>query len=181
MELEERIYALMMDALDGELTPVEHEELQAHLIAHPSYMAEWQAMQAIDTLFRQTPALTPTADFAQRTLARLPNRQTRVWLIGAIYGLLLVSGVLPLLLGLWVYNQLGDVLAEPAFLNSVWLALGNGLQILSAVLEAMLKGAGELILQQPAVLGWLLVMGGLVFLWGGLYRQLETQPSQISS
>lgn len=178
MEFEDRIYELMMEALDGTISASEQSELESHLRAHPSYMAEWQAMQAIDTLFRQTPALSPAADFAQRTMARLPNRRVRIWVLSAIYFSLLVSGTLPILLGIWVFNQLGEVLVQPALLQTVLQLVNTGIAIAVAVFGAAMDVATEFVVQQPAVLGWLLVLGGMVSLWGGVYRQLLGQSSQ---
>lgn len=180
MELEDRIYTLMMDALDGTISADDMVELEDHLQARPSYMAEWRAMQTIDTLFRQTPALTPGADFAQRTLERLPNRQVRIWVISAMYVSLLVSGILPLLLGLWVFNQLRDVLVEPAFVEMILQTLADGAQVATAVGRAILSGAGELVMQQPVILGWLLILGGIASLWGGIYRQLTSPYGQLT-
>ena len=181
MELEDRIYALMMDALDGELSLSEQSELDAHLEDRPSYMAEWQAMQAIDTLLRQSPKMVPAADFAQRTLERLPSRQVRVWVISAVYISLLITGILPLLLIVWVFSQLGDVLVEPAFMQTVIQMLSEGYQVAAAISKAMLSAIGELVIQQPVLLGWLLVLGGIVSLWGGVYRQLLTPSRPISA
>ena len=81
----ENAYTLMMDALDGELAGDHKEDLEAHLRACPTCTREWQALLAIDTLFKQTPALSPAIGFTQRTLARLPNRKYRVWSISALY------------------------------------------------------------------------------------------------
>ncbi|HEX6384541.1 MAG TPA: zf-HC2 domain-containing protein, partial [Anaerolineae bacterium] len=100
----DEIYTMMMDALDGELSASNRIELESHLRACPPCAREWQALLAIDMLFRQTPALRPAADFAQRTLARLPNRRYRIWAIMAVYVLLLLSGMLPLFLGVWAVS-----------------------------------------------------------------------------
>ena len=79
-------FALMMDMLDGEASENQVRTLEAHLRACPECEREWRALVAIDTLFRQTPALSPAADFVEKTLARLPNRRARIWAMGAIYG-----------------------------------------------------------------------------------------------
>ncbi len=181
MELEDRIYALMMDALDGELTPDEQTELNAHLEARPSYKAEWLAMQSVDQLLRQSPTIAPAADFAQRTIARLPNQQVRIWVISAVYISLLITGILPLVLGLWVFSQLGDELIEPAFIEMALQSLAEGYQVALAVSRAMVSAMGELVIQQPVLLGWLLVLGGIASLWGGIYRQLVTQTQPLSA
>ncbi len=181
MEQDERIYMLMMDALDGEIEAAQLAELENHLQAYPSLMQEWQAMQAIDTLFRQSPVLEPAADFAQRTLAKLPNHRLRLRVMGVIYTLLLLSGALPILLGLWVVNRLGSVLSEPALLGGFWQVLYDASQVVGALVRALVTGVGEFVGQQPAVLGLLLVMAGVVFVWSGVYRQLLSQSRQTSS
>jgi anti-sigma factor RsiW len=177
----ENAYMLMMDALDGEFTVERERQLETHLHACPSCMREWQALLAIDMLFRQTPALSPAAGFTQRTLARLPNRQYRIWIIGIIYVLLLLGGALPLLIGVWAVSKLGPVLSQPSLARDLLQSLVKVLQVARIVLGALLNGLGEFVVQQPAVLGWLMVMAGLVFLWSGVYRQLVSQPSQVRS
>lgn len=170
---------MMMDALDGELSASSRIELESHLRACPPCAREWQALLAIDMLFRQTPALRPAADFAQRTLARLPNRRYRIWAIMAVYVLLLLSGMLPLFLGVWAVSRFGPVVTEPTVVRNLLESLDKGLQVAGTVLRALLSAVGEFVVQQPSVLGWLLVMAGLVFLWSGVYRQLVSQPRQI--
>ena len=173
------IYTMMMDALDGELSASDHVELESHLRACLLCAREWQALVAIDALFRQTPALGPAADFAQRTLASLPNRRYRLWIISAVYVLLLLSGALPLLLVAWVVSRFGPMVTDPALIPDVLESLERTLQVTGTVLRALLNGIGEFLIQQPAVLGWLLVMAGIVFLWSGIYQQLVSQPRQI--
>ncbi|MCB9421646.1 MAG: zf-HC2 domain-containing protein [Ardenticatenaceae bacterium] len=171
---------LMMDALDGELADFHQEMLEAHLRACPSCNREWQALLAVDLLFRQTPAVAPAADFAQRTLARLPNSRMRVWTMSALYTLLLLGGTLPMLLGLWIYNRLGSTLSEPALWRTLWQSLSGMFQVAITVIGAGLRGAGEFVVQQPAIVGWLLVLVGVVSLWGGVFQQfvLQPQPAQ---
>lgn len=181
MELEDRIYALMMDALDGELSTEERSELEDYLEARPSYKAEWQAMQAVDRLLHQSPAMAPSSHFAQMTLEHLPNRQVRIWVISLVYVSLLVSGVLPLLLGIVVFSQLGDAIVEPAFIQTVGQMVAEAYQVATAVSRAVISAAGQLIVEQPVVLGWLLVLGGVASLWGGLYRQLLTPNRQLTA
>lgn len=179
MDEHKNVYLLMMEALDGELTTDRRSELEVHLRACPSCTREWQALLAIDRLFRQTPALGPAADFTQRTLARLPDRRYRVWVISIVYLLLLLSGALPLLIGVWVVSNLGPMLSQPTLVRSLVQSVDKALQVTGTVLTALLSSLGEFILQQPSFIGWLLVMAGLVTLWSGIYRQLVSQPRQI--
>ncbi len=176
----ERVYMLMMDALDGELATEQQAEMESHLRACPACRQEWQAILTIDTLFRQTPMLSPAAGFTQRTVARLPNRRARLWAISVIYVLLLLSGILPILLVVWAANSIVPMLSQPAFLDSARQLLAQGVQLVGVVMTALFKGFGELIVQQPAVLGGLLVLAGTVFIWNGVYQQLVSQPTAVS-
>jgi len=178
----EETYLLMMDALDGELAEAQNVELEAHLRACPSCLQEWQALLAVHTLLQQTPALSPAVDFAQRTLARLPNRRVRIWTLTAIYVLLLLGGILPLALGIWLVFLLRPVLSEPTILSSISQSIGQALQVMGTVAAALLAGLGEMIVQQPAIVGWLLVLLGIISIWGGVSRQLifQTSSRQIS-
>ncbi len=169
----EEIFSLMMDALDGELLDDGKQDLEIHLRACPECNREWLALTAIDRLFRSTPALSPAADFAQRTVALLPNRKARLWAISTIYGLILLSGLVPVLLVVFIIGRLGPVLSQPALVQSVLQSIQTTTQVGQTILSALLNSAGEVLLQQPTIIGWLMVMVGVVFLWGGVYRQLS--------
>jgi len=177
----DNVYALMMDALDGELADYSRNELESHLRACPACMQEWDALQVVHNLFVQTPALSPAADFAKRTLARLPNQKQHVWTIAAIYISLLLTGTLPMLLGVWVVNTLAPVLKQPALVRGVTQSLEKVLQVAGTVLSAIFSGVGEFIVQQPAVIGWLLVMVGVVSLWGGVFQHVLAPQLQRQS
>ena len=176
----EKYHLLMMDALDGELVAGQQQDLEAHLRACPACSREWHAMLAIDTLFRQTPMLSPAAGFTQRTVARLPNRKARLWAISIIYVLLLLSGILPILLVVWAANTVVPVVSQPAFVESAQRLFEQGVRLVGVVAGALFKGLGEMIMQQPAIVGWLLVLAGVVFVWNGVYQQLVSQPTVVS-
>ncbi len=170
----EDVFSLMMDVLDGELLDNSRQDLEVHLRACPECNREWQALLAIDRLFRHTPALSPAAGFAQRTVARLPNRKARLWAMSTIYGLVLLSGLVPVLLGVLIVGRLLPILSQPALVQSVLQSIQMTTQVVETILFALLNSTGEVILQQPTLIGWLLVMMGVVFLWGGVYRQLSS-------
>ena len=132
------------------------------------------------TLFRQAPMLGPAAGFAQRTVALLPNRRARLWAISIIYVLLLLSGILPILLVVWAANTVVPLISQPAFVCSVQRLVAQSVSLVGVVAEALIKGLGELIVQQPAILGWLLVLAGMVFVWNGVYQQLVNQNTGVS-
>ena len=173
----EDTYLMMMDALDGELDAEQTVELETHLRFCQPCMHEWQAVLAIHTLLQQTPALAPAADFAQRTLARLPNRRVRLATTAVIYTFLLLGGILPLALGLWLVFTISPIFQDPSILGSLWTTAQQGLSLAGTVLSALLAGLGELAVQQPAIIGWLLVILGIISVWGGVSRQLILQPN----
>lgn len=181
MEHEERYYLMMMSALDDELPAAEHDELTAHLSVCPDCGREWRALLAIDGLFRQTPLLMPAVDFATRTLALLPNRRVRVQALGALYGLLLLCGLAPLVLVIFLGARYAPILSEPALLGRVWLSLVEAGRVVATIVSALFAGAGRFVIEQPAVVGWLIVLAGLVFLWGGVFQRLLAQPAAANS
>lgn len=176
METEERFITMMMDALDGQLSPGERAELDDHLRDCPHCLQEWQVLLAIETLFRQTPILMPAVNFAERTLARLPNSRTRRYALGGLYILLLMSGILPLLIGLSLAVRFAPVLSQPGLLSGYWDSVVSVGRVLATVIESFFIGAGHFILAQPALIGWFIILAGLVFLWGGVFQWLLVQP-----
>lgn len=179
-EHEEYTLMLMMEALDGELSAEGRDELQSHLRVRPELEQEWQALQAIDSLFKATPALSPAADFTQRTIARLPNRTARLWFVGIIYFILFVSGTVPVLAVGWLLLLYGPAVFQPGLLGNLAESVGAILGIVGVLTNALITGLGDFIGQQPAILGVLLVMAGVVSLWSGVYRQLVSQPTVVN-
>jgi anti-sigma factor RsiW len=168
---------MMMDALDGELAASERTELEAHLRACPDCGREWRALMAIELLFRQTPMLMPAVDFAGRTLARLPNRRARRMALGAIYGVLLLSGIVPLVIGLFLLARYAPILSSPELLGGVWSSISGAGRAVATVIEALIVGAGRFVIEQPTLIGWFIILAGLVFLWGGVFQRLLVQPN----
>jgi hypothetical protein len=175
---EEDYYFWMMDALDGELTDRNQMALDAHLRACPRCMREWQALLAVEALLRQAPMLRPAADFAQRTLALLPDRHYRRWILGAVYGLVLLGGLLPLLLVIWVAGWLAPILSQPDLLQTILASIARTIRVFGTVIEAFLTGVGRLVIDQPGLVGWLLVMAGLIVVWGSIYQRIILSPER---
>jgi len=178
----EEILMLMMDALDDELEENGQLELNVHLEECPTCSQEWQALQAIHQLFLDTPAISPVADFTERTLGLLPIPANRLWMGSIVYGMLLISGLLPVFVILWLTSQFGPALNQPAFVDGILRAGGQVVQLTNTVMDALGQGllnAGELAGQQPAIIGILLVMVGAILLWGGVYNQL-TRPRSVN-
>lgn len=181
MEHEERYYLMMMSALDDALPAPERDELMAHLSVCSECGREWRALLAIDMLFRQTPLLMPAVDFATRTLGLLPDRRVRVRALGALYGFLLLCGLVPLVLGVFLAARYAAILSEPSLLSHLWESLVGAGRVAATVVGALFAGAGRFVVEQPTVVGWLIVLAGFVFLWGGVFQRLLAQPAAVES
>lgn len=181
MEHDERYYLMMMDALDGELAASEHTDLEAHLRACPDCTREWRTLVAIEMLFRQTPILMPAVNFAERTLALLPNHRTRRIALGTVYSVLLLSGVFPLMLALFLAARYAPILSSPELLGGVWSSVAGAGRAVATVIEALLVGAGRFLVEQPILIGWFIILAGLVILWGGVFQRLLVQPAASAS
>lgn len=179
---EDDVYELMMDALDGALSSYGFGKLEIALRQHPELRAEWEAMQAVDSFLLETPMIVPapSAQFAERTMALLPNLRFRRWMTGAVYSVLLLSGFLPFAFIALVFGGFGALLGEPAFLTGLSQVAGQLLELGSVALEAMLQAAASSLgiqtSPQPALIGTLLVMIGSITLWSGVYRRLVAEP-----
>ena len=177
----EDVYALMMEALDGELSDSGWAELESHLRARPRLAHEWEAMRAVDALFRNSPILNPAIDLTRRTVAQLPSPRQRLYAGIIIYVMLLASGLIPLGAIAWIAIQLLPVVAQPAFLRGLWQAGVEFLQLLQVMTTALLGGAGEFGRQQPDVLAWFVVIVAVIILWAAVYNRLVLQSRRIQS
>jgi anti-sigma factor RsiW len=173
----DEVYALMMDALDGELSPEAWAELEAHLLANPSLQKEWSSWQAVDELFRTTPAVMPVGlDFTERTLARLPNPSQRFWVLGGLYSLLFFLGLLPLIGAAWLAGNLTPIAAPPVIFRSMTVFIVEFWGLAQVVLRGLAVGAAQFIQQHPLIMAGALGLIGVVILWNNVYRQL-TRPA----
>ena len=92
--------------------------------------------------------------------------------MGAIYGAILFGGLIPLLLLGYLVFRLLPVLSQPALMQSIIESLGTTYRTAGIILAALASGAGEVLVQQPVYVGYLLVVVGIIFIWGGVYRRM---------
>lgn len=171
---EERMMTLMLEALDGELTEAESAELGAYLQQDPALAQEWRAMLAVDTLFRLTPSLAPSHSLVNRTLARLPDPSANRWVVGTLFVTLLLLGLMPVIVFLWLSAQVGGSSLLELSTNSA----SQLVVLVQALLRAALSVLADVVRAQPAVWGWLAVMLGIILSWRTLYRQLTGEAMQ---
>lgn len=177
----ESYYLMMMDALNGQLAAAEKQQLESHLRTCPACQQEWNALSAIDHLFRQAPMLMPAVDFAERTVGLLPDRRARVWALSAIYGLLLLTGIIPVIAVTWALVRYSTAFSDGGMVQGIAAAIGSAVQLGGTVVGALVAGAGRLVVEEPAVIGWTLLLAGSVFLWGGVIQRLLVQPQRATS
>jgi len=70
----ERVSLLMSLALDGPLAATDQQVLEGHLAACPACRAEWQAMQQVSDLFKNTEMVGPRLGFATRVERQLADK-----------------------------------------------------------------------------------------------------------
>lgn len=167
---DERILELMLQALDDDLDEQGSAELQRCLAASPAVAREWHSLLFVETLLRDTPAVPAPANFAARTLARLPNPRLRRTLLLAFYVALLIGGLLPLAGLLWFAGQLGGSATALGDL------LGQLATFVQVVGSAVISTLGTVLREQPYAVGGLVLPLFLLAAWYSLYQQLTMQP-----
>jgi len=165
----ESAYALMMDALDGDLSAP--ETLNAHLQHCTPCAREWHTLQAVDQLLRRAPMITPAADFAQRTIAQLPNQRHRLWSLSALYVFLLIGGLIPLILIGFLAIRFAPLVMEPSMARLLWQPLVIIWGLATTVSNALLIATAGFVRQQPGLWGIALIMAGTIALSGEAYQR----------
>lgn len=136
---------MMSERLDDRLNSAEIALLDEHLAACGVCQAEWQGLQALDTLFASAPMVQPPVRMRVRVMARLDRRnQARRAIVGGtaltlgtvalallamaplLLGLLDATGVLPALLS-----------GGPATAASLLAFVGSAGRALMALLETV--------------------------------------------
>lgn len=175
---EQQIFDLMMDALDDEIDEQGLAQLNAYLLTDAQLAQEWEAMQIVDTLLRETPPIVAPVNLVERTLARLPNASYRRSVLTIFYLLLLVGGMIPLIFTVWLAMQFGG--------DTIFGALTQALSEISIFVQlfsrAIFTTAGTIITEQPVLLGWLCLLLGIIGLWYNVYQNMvsATQPMPLA-
>ena len=86
---------------------------------------------------------------------------------------------MPLLLGLFLFGRYAPILQQPALVERVVTSLTNLGRVAATVAGALLAGAGRFVVEQPAVIGLIIILVGFVLLWGGVLQRLLVQPAAV--
>jgi hypothetical protein len=169
-------FSLMMEALDGILTPSGEEWLEQHLALCAECQIEWDALRFVDRLFASAAPIPAPAGFVRRVQARIehPSWERSLGVLfalslGSLAALLLVAAPASVtLLGLWT------AFSQPAQFADLLLWLGQLGRVSGSLLDALwtalrlfsFEAAGS-----PIVLGWALAAGAAVVLWAHVIRR----------
>lgn len=168
---EERIFTLMMDALDDELDEQGSAELVAYLAEHPDLAQEWEAMQWVDNLLVTTPPVAAPDALVAHTLARLPAPRLRRLFLFLGFDALLLVGLLPIVAGLALVRvDLGAVIGTS--LQELWVFGRVFTTAITATLRSVLA-------TQPQVWAYLAVMLGILVAWRIVYYQMSATLQPI--
>jgi len=182
-EREQQVTRMMSLALDGLLDEAGRQRLQQHLDACPTCQSEWQAVQAVSTLFERSALVGPPLGFALRVERKLETRQKKrrqtfggVAVVTSSLSLagVTIGAICLIVLGIVAWQWLGD-------LPSVRVGLDAASQMASGM-GLVGKGAslflGDLLLRYGALLLFALGAGVavLVGLWTWLFVRRPKSP-----
>ncbi len=123
----ERAQALMMAAVDGEISPPDRRDLDQFIAEQPELAAEWQRFVRLREVTAGMSLRTPPEETWDRYWASTYRRTER-----AIAWLLLSAG-LAVLAGYWLWHAVEALLADtgtPVALRGAVVAVGLGVVIL---------------------------------------------------
>ena len=156
----EYIEALMMDALDGNLSKSGERELNTYLAGNPDMANELAGMQEVNALFADVEMVEPSADFVANTMDMLPRPSTSRWVVGVGFALALFVALAPL--------------AGLTYLFSNLPAQATVLQLTESILNGLAQlvlSFSELASSQPISYLIPIAMVGSILLWAAVYRR----------
>jgi hypothetical protein len=172
---------LMMDALDGVISPAGRARLDAYLALHPAEREAFERMLAVDTALRDAPLAAPPTEFSQRVMASVhampiatPLRRSHIAaiiaansaliaLVWLIFGLMLIGAGMVLL-------QLPALQPALAFVRSVGVFFGEFFQLSSSLTRTLSR--------QPWF--WLSAFSALIVItaWFGVMVRVLVLPGR---
>ncbi|MGC9395189.1 MAG: anti-sigma factor family protein [Anaerolineae bacterium] len=147
--------AWWMRVCEGELSPQEEADWQAHLAQCETCQQEWAALTQVDALLRTAaPPPTLAPDFTARTVERITHKQKLRHMLRFVVGILVLGLVA------WIgWSFFGVTLANVVHTLEVMI---SGRQVLFAALMRTLVGLAVTV---KALLPLLLGIAGAIFLF----------------
>jgi anti-sigma factor RsiW len=173
MNTDDHILDLMSRALEDALGAQESAELQRHLAGNPEVARQWHSLLFIESLLRTTPPVPVPANFAARTLARLPSPRLRLAWFGFFWFALMLGGLLPLAALLWLAGSAGF---SPALVGGIVQEMVAVLQLIGAAVFSALTFLSR---EQPWLMAGLVLPLLLVAGWVMLWQELTSSPTPV--
>lgn len=161
------VYALMLDAIEGQLSDAQEEELASYLLKYPDLATELDSMKG-HTPFAERftcELATPSTAFVEETVAYLPNLRLRRYIMGSFAGLLIIVSILPFA-GLFLLVANASMALIEAFLSG---------------LAQIIYNAGYSVITQPITLAIVAFMLGSILLWSTMYRRMVLRPVVVTN
>ncbi|HEX3052608.1 MAG TPA: sigma-E factor negative regulatory protein [Aggregatilineaceae bacterium] len=174
----------MQRALDQELSAAELDALHTQISESPDTAQQWERLQQVDQVIRETPLVAPLPGFTERVMAAiaampLPGFAKGHMGLGLALGLL-AAALLTLPLLSVVLILLLSVATNPSALNSFFQSLTDS----SGTVAALAGNAGDelaqLVTKTPVLLALLTVVIPLTALWVWWVWHLWRKPSLAS-
>jgi anti-sigma factor RsiW len=167
---------LMMEALDGTISPSDQARLDSHLDAHPDARAMFDAMQGVEAALSAAPIIEPRQAFTQTVMTATRGIAMARPLHGRHIALIVGTNALFVALGWALIISACTALAmslAPSGLLHVLSALGRGaLGALGTVARA-----GRIVFEQPVTWAAMLACMSILALWSSVMVRLF-RPTQ---
>jgi anti-sigma factor RsiW len=168
---------LMMDALDGTITPAARQHLDAYLAAHPDARALFDSMRGIDAELTATHSAIPSATFTanvMRNISGMPiARPVRAQHLAFVAGL-------NALIGMFVWSGLlviGGALVTMYLPASARESAEVVLRVISGVVNVLFK-SGKAVLSQPFAWAAAALCVAIVGAWIGVLAKVMPPTRQ---
>lgn len=155
---------LMMEALDGTISPPDRARLDAYLAAHPETRAMFDAMQGVDTALREAPAVVPSAAFTQNVMTATRSMAVARPLKGSTIAFLVGTNALLVMAGWALLTAAAAGIMYYFAPSSVFELIGVFARSALGVLGTFGR-AGRVLFAQPAVWVILLASVTIVAVW----------------
>jgi anti-sigma factor RsiW len=155
---------LMMEALDGTISPSDRARLEAYLTAHPETRAMFDAMHGVDVALREAPAVAPGAAFTQKVMSATRSMTVARPMKGATIALLVGTNALLVMAGWALLTAAVAGIMYYVAPSSVFELVGVFARSTAGVLGTLGR-AGRVLFAQPAVWAILFASVVIVAIW----------------
>lgn len=170
---------LMMEALDGTISPSDRARLDAHLTAHPETRAMFDAMQGVDAALREAPAIAPAAAFTRSVMTATRSMTVARPMKGSTIAFLVGTNALLVMAGWALLTAAAAAIMYYIAPSSVFELVGVFARSAVGVLGTLGR-AGRVLFAQPAVWAILIASAAIVAIWLRVVTRLLHPPRDFA-